>query len=246
MAQAKKVIMTKTKQREILRCILIAVFGPRLKAEKERRVAWAEKLARKEDPKFFELYDDETVRPYLDYSTSRDVLVRPYRNRRGKEIVLDRDQKRPSSYTLRTPSFYNNSKGCSDDIGLHAFYDEQNSSYNNRPANVYALKHSKEVITLNDAEAAEYWAFREEDNRIQKDFDTLKSTLKTALAATRYIKDFYVDYPQFSHLSDEPAEVFPDAPLPVPTASTLVNMVEGMGLHIPSPLETKEARDGSE
>ena len=64
MAQAKKVLMTKTKQREILRSILIAVFGPRLKAEKERRIEWADKLARKEDPKFFELHADETVRPY--------------------------------------------------------------------------------------------------------------------------------------------------------------------------------------
>lgn len=246
MAQAKKVIMTKTKQREILRTILIAIFGPRLKAEKERRAEWAEKLARKEDPKFFELYADETVRPYLDYSTSREVSVRPYRNRRGKEIVLEKDQKRPSSFTLRTPSFYNNTKNCSSDIGLHAFYDEKNSAYNDRPATVYVMKHSKDVVELNDAESAEYWAFREEDNRIQKDFDTLKSTLKTALAAARYIKDFYTDYPQFSHLSDEPAEVFPDAPLPVPTASTLVNLVEGMGLHIPSPLEVKEARDGSE
>lgn len=245
MAQAKKVIMTKTKQREILRSILIAVFGPRLKAEKERRIEWAEKLARKEDPKFFELYADEAVRPYLDYNTAQTILVRPYRNRRGKEIVLDKGQERPTSYVLRTPSFYNNSKGCSEDIGLHAFYDD--SDYRGSlPATVYLLKHSKDVVTLNDAEAAEYWAFREEENRIQKDFDTLKSTLKTALAAARYIKDFYADYPQFSHLCDEPAEVFPDAPLPVPTASTLVNMVEGMGLHIPSPLEAQEARDGSE
>ena len=204
MAQAKKVIMTKTKQREILRTILISLFGPRLKAEKERRTEWAEKLARKEDPKFFELYADESVRPYLEYSTSRDVLVRPYQNRRGKEIKLEANQERPSSYTLRTPSFYNNSKGCSDDIGLNAFYDEKNSSYNSRPATVHVLKHSKEVIRLNEAEAAEYWAFREEDNVFQKDFDTLKSTLKTALAATRYIKDFYADYPQFSHLSDAP------------------------------------------
>lgn len=245
MAQAKKVLMTKTKQREILRSILIAVFGPRLKAEKERRIEWAEKLARKEDPKFFELYADESVRPYLDYSTSQTILVRPHLNRRGKEIAVDKGEK-PSSYTLRTPSFYNNTKNCSSDIGLHAFYDERNSAYSDRPATVYVMKHSKDVVELNDAESAEYWAFREEDNRIQKDFDTLKSTLKTALAAARYIKDFYVDYPQFSHLSDEPAEVFPDAPLPVPTASTLVNMVEGMGLHIPSPLEVKEARDGSE
>lgn len=245
MAQAKKVIMTKTKQREILRSILIAVFGPRLKAEKERRIEWAEKLARKEDPKFFELYADESARPYLDYNTSQTILVRPHLNRRGKEIAVGKGEK-PSSYTLRTPSFYNNTKNCSSDIGLHAFYDEHNSSYNDRPATVYVMKHSKDVVELNDAESAEYWAFREEDNRIQKDFDTLKSTLKTALAAARYIKDFYTDYPQFSHLSDEPAEVFPDAPLPVPTASTLVNLVEGMGLHIPSPLEVKEARDGSE
>lgn len=245
MAQAKKVIMTKTKQREILRSILIAVFGPRLKAEKERRIEWAEKLARKEDPKFFELYADESARPYLDYNTSQTILVRPHLNRRGKEIAVDKGEK-PSSYTLRTPSFYNNTKNCSSDIGLHAFYDEKNSAYNDRPATVYVMKHSKDVVELNDAESAEYWAFREEDNRIQKDFDTLKSTLKTALAAARYIKDFYTDYPQFSHLSDEPAEVFPDAPLPVPTASTLVNLVEGMGLHIPSPLEVKEARDGSE
>lgn len=245
MAQAKKVVMTITKRREILRTILIAIFGPRLKAEKERRAEWADKLARKEDPKFFELYDDKAIRPYLEYDSSRSVLVRPYQNRRGKEIALEKDQKHPSSYTLRTPSFYNNSKGCSSDIGLHAFYDERNSAYNDRPANVYALKHSKEVIELNEAEAAEYWAFREEDNQFQKDFDTLKGTLKTALAAARYIKDFYADYPQFSHLSDEPAEVFPDAPLPVPTASTLVNMVEGMGLHIPSPLETAEAKDAS-
>ncbi|HCJ8610287.1 TPA: hypothetical protein NV728_001951 [Escherichia coli] len=245
MAQAKKVLMTKTKQREILRSILIAVFGPRLKAEKERRIEWAEKLARKEDPKFFELYADESVRPYLSYNTSQTILVRPHLNRRGKEIAVDKGEK-PSSYTLRTPSFYNNTKNCSSDIGLHAFYDEKNSLYNDRPASVYVMKHSKDVVELNDAESAEYWAFREEDNRIQKDFDTLKSTLKTALAAARYIKDFYADYPQFSHLSDEPAEVFPDAPLPVPTASTLVNMVEGMGLHIPSPLEVKEARDGSE
>lgn len=245
MAQAKKVLMTKTKQREILRSILIAVFGPRLKAEKEKRREWAEKLARKEDPKFFELYADETIRPYLDYNTCQTILVRPYRNHRGKEIVLEKGQERPTSYTLRTPSFFNNSKGCSEDIGLHAFYDDSGSSWN-KPQSITLLKHSKDVVTLNDAEAAEYWAFREEDNRIQKDFDTLKSTLKTALAAARYIKDFYADYPQFSHLSDEPAEIFPDAPLPVPTASTLVNMVEGMGLHIPSPLETKEARDGSE
>ncbi len=245
MAQAKKVLMTKTKQREILRSILIAVFGPRLKAEKERRIEWAEKLARKEDPKFFELYADESVRPYLGYNTSQTILVRPRLNRRGKEIAVDKGEK-PSSYTLCTPSFYNNTKNCSSDIGLHAFYDEKNSLYNDRPASVYVTKHSKDVVELNDAESAEYWAFREEDNKFQKDFDTLKSTLKTALAAARYIKDFYADYPQFSHLSDEPAEVFPDAPLPVPTASTLVNMVEGMGLHIPSPLEVKEARDGSE
>ena len=245
MAQAKKVLMTKTKQREILRSILIAVFGPRLKAEKERRIEWAEKLARKEDPKFFELYADESVRPYLDYNTSQTILVRPHLNRRGKEIAVDKGEK-PASYTLRTPSFYNNTKNCSSDIGLHAFYDEKNSLYNDRPASVYVMKHSKDVVELNDAESAEYWAFREEDNKFQKDFDTLKSTLKTALAAARYIKDFYADYPQFSHLSDEPAEVFPDAPLPVPTASTLVNMVEGMGLHIPSPLEVREARDGSE
>lgn len=245
MAQAKKVVMTITKRREILRTILIAIFGPRLASEKARRAEWAEKLARKEDPKFFELYADETIRPYLDYSSTRDVSVRPYQTRRGKDVQLDKNQEKPSSYTLRTPSFYNNSKGCSDDIGLNAFYDEHNSNWNSRPATVYALKHSKEVIELNEAEAAEYWAFREEDNQFQKDFDTLKGTLKTALAAARYIKDFYADYPQFSHLSDEPAEVFPDAPLPVPTASTLVNMVESMGLHIPSPLETAEARDGS-
>ena len=244
MAQAKKVLMTKTKQREILRSILIAVFGPRLKAEKERRIEWAEKLARKEDPKFFELYADESVRPYLDYNTSQTILVRPHLNRRGKEIAVDKGEK-PASYTLRTPSFYNNTKNCSEDIGLNAFYND--GDYRGPlPAVVYVMKHSKDVIDLNDAEAAEYWAFREEDNKFQKDFDTLKSTLKTALAAARYIKDFYADYPQFSHLSDEPAEVFPDAPLPVPTASTLVNMVEGMGLHIPSPLEVKEARDGSE
>lgn len=246
MAQAKKVLMTKTKQREILRSILVAVFGPRLKAEKERRVAWADKLARKEDPKFFELHADETVRPYLEYNTSQSVLVRPHHNRRGKEIPLAKDQDKLPCYTLRSPSFYNANKGCSDDIGLHAFYDESSKYWNAKPQQVYTLRHSKDVISLTEAEAAEYWAFREEDNRLQKDFDTLASTLKTALAAARYIKDFYVDYPQFSHLSDEPAEVFPDAPLPVPTASTLVNMVEGMGLHIPSPLETAEARDGSE
>lgn len=245
MAQAKKVLMTKTKQREILRSILIAVFGPRLKAEKEKRREWAEKLARKEDPKFFELYADETIRPYLDYNTSQTVLVRPYVNRRCKEIKLEDHQERPTAYTLRTPSFFNNSKGCSEDIGLHAFYDDSGSSWN-KPQSITIMKHSKEAIRLTDAEAAEYWGFRDKDNKIQKDFDTLKSTLKTALAAARYIKDFYADYPQFSHLSDEPAEIFPDAPLPVPTASTLVNMVEGMGLHIPSPLETKETRDGSE
>lgn len=245
MAQAKKVIMTKTKQREILRSILTAVFAPRLKAEKEKRREWAEKLARKEDPKFFELYADETVRPYLDYSTSRTVSVRPLQNRRGKEIKVAEDDT-PRSFTLRTPSLYNNVKNCSSDIGLHAFYDDSSTSHNSRPATVYVMKFSQETITLTESEAAEYWAFREADNRIQKDFDTLKGTLKTALAATRYIKDFYADYPQFSHLSDEPAEITPDAPLPVPTASTLVNMVENMGLHIPSPLETREARDGSE
>ena len=244
MTTPKKIVMGKVKQREILRNILIAIFGPRLKEEKERRMAWADKLARKEDPKFFELYADEVVRPYLEYSSSRDVTVRPAVNRRGKPITLPQHQEKHTSYTLRTPSFFNNTKGCCDSIGLHSYYDD--TVYNhNRPSSVYVLKHSKEVINLTDAEAAEYWAFREVENVMQKDFDSLKSLIQTALAATRFIKDFYEQYPQFSHLAGEPAEFIPDAPLPVPTANSLMNAVEGMGLHIPSPLETQEAKDGS-
>lgn len=245
MAQTIKVTMTKAKRREILRNIMKALFAPRLAAEKKRRTEWAEKLALKEDPKFFELYADTTVRPYLNYSTSRTVGIRPFKNRRGKEIKLEEGHELPTAYNLLTPSFFNDSKGCSNDIGLRAFYDDSVHSYD-RPSTVCILKNSQRSVALTDEESAEYWAFRDEDNRIQKDFDTLSSTLKTALAAARYIKNFYDEYPQFSHLSGEPVEVTPDAPLPVPTAGTLLDMISGMGLNIPSPLETKEAKDGSD
>ena len=245
MASLEKIRMTKTKQREILRQIMKNIFAPRVQEIRRVREAFVDRVQRRHDPKFFELYSDESIRPYLDYSTASTLVVRPPFNSRGKAITLTEDQQYYTGYTVRTPSFFNDMKDCLNDIGIHAHDPESGSSYD-RPQAISTMAHNSGSIELTQAECKEYWAFREEDTKVQKAFDTLKTTLQTALAAARYIKDFYADYPQFSHLSDEPAEIFPDAPLPAPTASTLVNMVEGMGLHIPSPLETKEARDGSE
>lgn len=241
----EKVRMTKTKQRRILRNIMVAIFKPVLEEEKRQRKEWAAGLARRSDPKFFELYADEKVRPYLEYSTSREICIRPILNRRGRGLALEQGRDKFPSYDLRTPSLYNDPVGCINDIGIRAFYDDSVYS-NNRPDYVYVMKHSKATINLMDSESLQYWAFRERDNVIQKDFDSLKGMLKTALAASRYVGDFHTEYPQFSHITGEAAEVASQAPLPVPTAGTLIDAINNMGLHVPSPLETEKAKDGSD